>query len=489
MVVQFPEKANPPILNGCRALFLNAGGNVHSMIRKDRVLTGEVWDQLAILPGLVPEGPVGLLGLGAATVAHIIRRYWPERVMHGWELDAKVLDIAREYLEMSRLEGYGCLVAHVGDALSDEATVEGGFAGVIVDIFADNALVPALTQEATWRSLRSRLRPGGRIITNLGLVPSTDLDAPAYQTLRAMHRVFDGAVMVHELESDYTLNMLALTGKPLGEADWQASLPADLVPRPGSWLFQFSSAYNPNIAVVQFPEGFNPPLLSGSRALFLDRSGNVHSLYNKDRVITGQYWDQLAVLPAFVSEGPIAVLGLGAGTVAHILHKYWPERVMHGWELDQVVVQVCRDFMGLRELEERGAVVVHCANAFDEDATVEGGFAGILVDLFANAELLPELALESTWMQLQSRLRPGGRIIINLGPPPKDIDSLPYKTLAAMHAVFDGKVMCQVVATDDCNNAVAMTGDVPEPGWLDLVPKFLQEDADSWRTWMPALQF
>lgn len=37
-------------------------------------------------------------------------------------------------------------VANVGDALSDEAAVDGGAAGIIVDLFANGQLIPQLTQ-------------------------------------------------------------------------------------------------------------------------------------------------------------------------------------------------------------------------------------------------------------------------------------------------------------------------------------------------------
>jgi hypothetical protein len=35
-------------------------------------------------------------------------------------------------------------VAHIGDAFKDDITVEGGFAGIIVDIFVEAAIHPEL---------------------------------------------------------------------------------------------------------------------------------------------------------------------------------------------------------------------------------------------------------------------------------------------------------------------------------------------------------
>jgi hypothetical protein len=54
----------------------------------------------------------------------------------------------REVPGLSKLLNHvACLqVAQVGDALAASAAVEGGSAGIIVDLFADGQLIPQLTQ-------------------------------------------------------------------------------------------------------------------------------------------------------------------------------------------------------------------------------------------------------------------------------------------------------------------------------------------------------
>lgn len=37
-------------------------------------------------------------------------------------------------------------VCHVGDALAEDAAVSGGFAGIVVDLFAEGQVLPALQQ-------------------------------------------------------------------------------------------------------------------------------------------------------------------------------------------------------------------------------------------------------------------------------------------------------------------------------------------------------
>ena len=75
----------------------------------------------------------------------MISAHYPTRHMAGWELDPAVVMAARLYMGMDEVEATGRLTCHTGDALDPGATVEGGFAGIIVDLFADGRVLPQLT--------------------------------------------------------------------------------------------------------------------------------------------------------------------------------------------------------------------------------------------------------------------------------------------------------------------------------------------------------
>lgn len=47
---------------------------------------------------------------------------------------------------MQELEAAGALEARVGDALAPEASIPGGFTGLVVDIFSEGALPDVMTQ-------------------------------------------------------------------------------------------------------------------------------------------------------------------------------------------------------------------------------------------------------------------------------------------------------------------------------------------------------
>lgn len=47
----------------------------------------------------------------------------------------------------------------------------------------------------------------------------------------------------------------------------------------------------------------------------------------------------------------------GAGTIAHMVGKFYPDVKMVGWELDPAVVMAARLYMGMDELEAKGKLV------------------------------------------------------------------------------------------------------------------------------------
>ncbi|KAF6251615.1 S-adenosyl-L-methionine-dependent methyltransferase [Scenedesmus sp. NREL 46B-D3] len=218
-------------MRGARVLMLDDSGNVHSLYREGQVLTGAYWDCLALLPAVAPAGPLAILGLGAGTIAQLVHALYPERVMHGWELDPAVVGLAQQHMGLQPLTDRGCLVAHVGDALADSAAVDPpGAAGIFVDLFSEGQLIPELTQAVSWGSIRQRLAPGGRVITNLGAAPMAGmlgrLDpavATTRQALAAMAQAFEGQLSCCSFVSGSTANMMVITGPPISSQDWAAA--------------------------------------------------------------------------------------------------------------------------------------------------------------------------------------------------------------------------------------------------------------------------
>ncbi|KAK3035200.1 hypothetical protein RJ639_034588, partial [Escallonia herrerae] len=169
------------------------------------------------------------------------------------------------------------------------------------------------------------------------------------------------------------------------------------------------STYN-DIVIVDTPE---------SRMLLLDSTHNVHSIFNKGEKWTGSYWDDFASLPAIVPKGPIAIFGLGGGTAAHLMLGIWPSLQLEGWEIDHILIDKAREFLGLADLEKQtpggGILNVHVGDALSPLTTVPGGYAGIVIDLFSEGRVLPQLQEAGIWLELNDKLMPNGRLMVNCG--------------------------------------------------------------------------
>ncbi|PIA35297.1 hypothetical protein AQUCO_03500003v1 [Aquilegia coerulea] len=165
---------------------------------------------------------------------------------------------------------------------------------------------------------------------------------------------------------------------------------------------------------------------STSRILLLDSTHNVHSIFHlkkgngdDNNLWTNSYWDEFASLPAIVPQGPIALLGLGGGTSARLMLHVCPSLNLHGWEIDRILIDKSREYLGLSDLEKctqtGGSLAVHVGDALSPSASIPGGFSGIAVDLFSSGKILPQLQEVTTWLELNNKLMSHGRIMVNCG--------------------------------------------------------------------------
>ncbi|XP_051148253.1 uncharacterized protein LOC127263323 [Andrographis paniculata] len=246
-------------------------------------------------------------------------------------------------------------------------------------------------------------------------------------------------------------------------------------------LMAMQSGYN-NILVLDTPN---------SRLLLLDSTHNVHSMLNKATKWTGSYWDEFATLPPVVPNGPIAILGLGGGTAAHLMLELWPSLQLEGWEIDEILIHISRDYLGLSDVEKQtvdgGVLNIHIGDAFSPDVAIPGGYAGIIVDLFADGKVLPKLEQTSTWLELRDKLKPGGRFMVNCGAGEeglldgngvwqRDDESSndawkPNATIRALCKAFPGQVSWKKMPPGAGENYLALTGPLPDLSeWSSALP-------------------
>ncbi|KAJ6676626.1 SAM-DEPENDENT METHYLTRANSFERASE SUPERFAMILY PROTEIN [Salix viminalis] len=219
-------------------------------------------------------------------------------------------------------------------------------------------------------------------------------------------------------------------------------------------IAKFKSGYN-YIRVLEISRKADHPF-AGSRLLLLDAPGNIHSISFLFKSLTNTYFDGV---------------------------------VVHGWELDPSVIDVGREFFGLKKLEKQypDRLFIYVGNALS--AEVKDGFSGILVDLFCKGSLIPELQDPNTWEKLRKSLRKDGRIMVNVGgscveaeDKRRDGKVVMEDTLKAMHRVFGDRLSVLNLGNRKDDSSLALTGRLPDlDAWKKVLPISLTCYVDMWR--------
>jgi hypothetical protein len=223
----------------------------------DSNAAGGVFDLFAMLPPLIahmPLGyPIGVVGLGAGTVAREIVSYYPDGVnvnksglarrVVGWELDPAIVELARAHFGLQELEQSGRVVVRVGDAFVEvrRAFAEGRLlAGVVVDVFDEHSVVlPELLRMDTWDAVGRALAPGGRVIANLstGRGKGAHLEAAVRAAECAAIACGGGRAVLWRSGAHGVYNEVIITGPPPTDLEWskQGGLPNELAKYKGEW--------------------------------------------------------------------------------------------------------------------------------------------------------------------------------------------------------------------------------------------------------------
>jgi spermidine synthase len=154
---------------------------------------------------------------------------------------------------------------------------------------------------------------------------------------------------------------------------------------------------------------------TGDRVV-LSQGGHVASAVRLGRSSTGPVWDALAapllLLPP-AKRRRVLILGLAAGSVAHVVRRLAPKVEIVGVELDPQVVRAARRFFGLDRLGVR--TLVEDARHFLERRT--GRFDLVIEDMFLGSRdtLRKPAWLLGSGLRLAARhLPPQGLLVANV---------------------------------------------------------------------------
>jgi len=213
--------------DGRRVLQLNEGVAVHSVWRRDSVLTGGEWDAVLATPPLLarPLEHVAIVGNAAGTTARALAAYYPKARIDGVELDPAVSRIGRRYFGMGEIRQ---LTVHDADARPFLRSTKERYDLIVVDAYRQPYVPFYLATREFFRLVRQHLTPGGLVALNVATVPDDH---------RLVHAI--GGTLASEFPEvlawpalRFNTFVLGLT-EPLGRAELVRRLttgPADLAP-------------------------------------------------------------------------------------------------------------------------------------------------------------------------------------------------------------------------------------------------------------------
>lgn len=157
------------IWKSAQACEFRAEGATHAWFHESRLLTGLAWDLIAAACLLRPQGPpcsVLMLGVAGGTSLRTLRHLLPECELVGVELDADLLALAREHMELD-----ACRAEMVqADAWHWLAGNSRKFDVVIDDLYLageDDVFRPEGWDAERLDLLRRAVATGGHLVVNL----------------------------------------------------------------------------------------------------------------------------------------------------------------------------------------------------------------------------------------------------------------------------------------------------------------------------------
>jgi hypothetical protein len=129
-------------------------------------------------------------------------------------------------------------------------------------------------------------------------------------------------------------------------------------------LVQDQSELNGDVVVLEFPPGAEDAseVLHGARGLLMGEPPTLQGVYRPfgtEDYLSYQYWDVFIAFPPLLPDGPLAIYGLGIGTIPRLLiESFQNPPIMYGWEADQKVLWAADTAMGLREMQASGCLQV-----------------------------------------------------------------------------------------------------------------------------------
>ncbi len=165
----------------------------------------------------------------------------------------------------------------------------------------------------------------------------------------------------------------------------------------------------------------------------------VQSIHIKDGSLTGMYYDYALAAPymcaareraAAGEETDVLILGMGSGTYATQLSRYFPELTVEGVEIDPKITKLAYEYF---ELPETTKVTTYDGRAYL--AAVDEAYDVIMVDAYQDITIPFQMSTVEFFTMVREHLAPGGVLVVNMNmrsEGPDQINAYLADTIAAV---------------------------------------------------------
>ena len=179
--------------------------------------------------------------------------------------------------------------------------------------------------------------------------------------------------------------------------------------QPPKVLYETDSEYNGHIQVVQ---------VGDTRKIKVDKIDQSisHTSPSCKRLVWGKVADVLRDNMPGLNSGKVLMLGLGGGTMAHLISQEFSGVEIVSVELDPAMVDIAKRYFDLDQIPNHRVIVEDAMRIViepEEFEIKEQDFDVVIVDIF-NGEQFPDLGKSGTFIAAVKRMvKPNGLVIFN----------------------------------------------------------------------------
>ncbi|MBR1780914.1 MAG: fused MFS/spermidine synthase [Oscillospiraceae bacterium] len=219
----------------------------------------------------------------------------------------------------------------------------------------------------------------------------------------------------------------------------------------------------------------------------------VQSIRIKDRELTGMYYDYALAAPVMAGmtggdndSRSVMILGMGSGTYATYVDKYFPGAAIRGAEIDEKIVDIASDYF---DLPDRVEVAVADGRAYL--TATEERFDVIMVDAYQDITIPFQLSSVEFFSAVKEHLKPGGVMVVNLNMTSAQEGSINNYLCDTMASVFahtytvnvSGNTNTEVFCTDSGelpSTFAAARGRLENPDYAAMMERVEQGLTEYW---------